>query len=484
MLNVSKQLFDSWNEDNIEYCHWKSNEHLEAGLDGNTDLDILISDVDYEKAINNLKILGCIKCKSQYGSRYCDVEDWIGFDSDTGKLIHIHLHKRMITGHKGMKEYTLPWQNEALKERCYDAQNNVYIMNPELEIMTLIVRIFLKMTDKRALSIMMGKTLLNESDRKEISYLKKKISKDKLLEYANKYSIDSNDIIDFIEKEKINKNDLLQLRKSVLKSMRKYNNNTRLVSKIIEYYMQITLRLRVYMRKHLNFNILLRKTPETSGKVITFIGQDGSGKSTVSIEIEKWLTWKMEAKRFYLGSGEHYYSWQKTIRNRLPDKKNKFTKALSGWLALSDYVKLSKRTLKTMKKSQIYVRKGGFAIFDRYPQVKYSGINDGPKIREFYLPKIKNKFLRKYALICAGKEEKYLKLSTSYSPDIVFKLMLSPEESVKRKPKENLNVVQRKHMIIKEWEFPESMVYNIDAMNDYEKELIEIKTLIWDNIRT
>ena len=107
MLKISKELFTAWNEANLLYCHWKSNEHLLAGLEGETDLDVLLSCNNKEAGEEVLRRLEFLQCKSQFGSRYPDVDDWIGFDKDTGRLIHVHLHYGLVTGHKGMKEYSL-----------------------------------------------------------------------------------------------------------------------------------------------------------------------------------------------------------------------------------------------------------------------------------------------------------------------------------------------------------------------------------------
>ncbi len=83
----------------------------------------------------------------------------------------------------------------------------------------------------------------------------------------------------------------------------------------------------------------------------------------------------------------------------------------------------------------------------------------------------------------ATLEEKKLAKAVKYNPDIVFKFMLSPEESLRRKPQENYESVCRKHEIIKSLEFPNSKVFVIDATQPYEQELIQIKNIIWDNIQ-
>ena len=177
ILRISKDTFSQFNENKIQYCHWKSNEHLMPGLNGETDLDVLVSPTDKSKCETVLHNLSYLQCISQYGAIYPKVDDWIGFDEQTGKLIHIHLHYKMITGHKGMKEYTLPWDELCLETRVLDPETNVYIMDPNLEIITLYCRICLKKPTSEINRINKNKSPFRFSDdlKKEIDYLKSRI---------------------------------------------------------------------------------------------------------------------------------------------------------------------------------------------------------------------------------------------------------------------------------------------------------------------
>ena len=204
MLDICEKLFSEWNEKKICYCHWKSNEHLCEGLDGITDLDILLNDNDRKYGCNIMKSLDFLNCRSQYGSRYPDVEDWIGFDRSTGKLIHIHLHYKIVTGHKGMKEYTLPWYEDVLKTRIKDEKTDVYISCPELELITLYTRIGLKATAKQKITAQKGACCLEEGYTREIDYLKKRISWDILVRYLHKYYGEaSKDFLHIIKSDKL-----------------------------------------------------------------------------------------------------------------------------------------------------------------------------------------------------------------------------------------------------------------------------------------
>lgn len=483
-LLKAKSLFERWNELNINYCHWKSNEHLLEGLCGDTDLDILVDTVQKEMAEDALISCGYRKYHPQYGSRYPGVNEWIGVDYDTGRLIHVHQHYRIITGHKGMKEYDLPWADLALKTRILDEATGVYIMEPNLELMTLYTRIGLKASIRRVRQAKSNSYKLGEDDKAEISYLKARVQRPKLEAIIRQvYGERAITLLEIIDSEEIDSEKFLKLADVTKKVAGSFCPHGSIVSTVQEYYYAIVQRMIGIFKNRLGWNIISRKVPENGkGIMVAFIGQDGAGKSTATSDIEKWLTWKIEAKKFYLGSGEHYHSWQKRIHDKLPKQKNSITAPISAWLTLSDYVALAKSTLKTIRRASTYAEKGGIVIFDRYPQITYAGINDGPKIRTNYLPKIHNSLVKAYALWCANREEKFLKNAVAVNPDVVIKLVLPPEESIRRKPEESLEMVSRKHKIIIDLHFAGAEVFTVDATEDYAEEIKRIKRLLWEQM--
>ena len=479
MLQICKELFEKWNNAEIIYCHWKSNEHLMPGLDGKTDLDVLLSKNCETSAYKILDELSFLHCKSQYGSRYPGVTDWLGFDQQTGRMIHLHLHFQIVTGHRGMKEYNLPWSDLALKTRIKDKNTGVYMMEPNLEIVTLYSRMALKADIKKRHNASKGVYKTGSDTMQEIDYLKKYVSYSKvnnlLIQY---YPKEAQDFLTLIKKDNLSAEDFMQLITIVTHAMQPYSRYHHFILCLLEWYYPIALHIRSVCKKR--FEIITRKTP-IQGLVVAFIGQDGAGKSTVTNEIEKWLLWKLDAHRYYLGSGDHYHSWQKSIQKSLPERKGVFLSTFSAFLSLTKYNRLAKDVLKSIKNAEKYRNKGGFALFDRYPQTQFLGINDGPKIRHM-MKKTKNRLLLMIMALFAKSEENCLKNAEKISPDIVFKLILPPEESLRRKPHEDFEKIKRKHEIIKSLSFSNSKVYEIDATMNYEDELILIKQIIWQNI--
>ena len=56
VLNIVKNDLDEFHKNNINYCHFKSNEHVDAAVIGDTDLDILVySKCDIETSFQRLR---------------------------------------------------------------------------------------------------------------------------------------------------------------------------------------------------------------------------------------------------------------------------------------------------------------------------------------------------------------------------------------------------------------------------------------------
>jgi len=64
--------------------------------------------------------LGYKRFIAQAWARYPGIEDWIGFDEETGQLAHVHLHYQLVLGRKYVKEQHLPWEELVLDTAVQD----------------------------------------------------------------------------------------------------------------------------------------------------------------------------------------------------------------------------------------------------------------------------------------------------------------------------------------------------------------------------
>ena len=228
--------------------------------------------------------------------------------------------------------------------------------------------------------------------------------------------------------------------------------------------------------------VMSRKVPKSEkGVSIAFLGQDGAGKTTVTKQLIKWWSWKMDVRYVYLGSGENYFSLKKKLTQKL--MKMGRLRHLGSVIALIDTYDLTKKAYRNICQAEKYVSKGGMVIYDRFPQMECAGICDGPKIRKKVEANFGKGLMTMLFVPLAMAEERYIKKIIAHHPNIVFKLILPPEESIRRKPRERIEVVRQKHEIVKSLSFPQSDVYIINATMPYDEEIIMIKNIIWQHIQ-
>lgn len=491
MLDIVRVLLENWEKANVVYCHWKSNEHLEAALLGDTDLDVLVSKKCQRSCAEVLVDSGYVKLKIQVGAKYEDVEEWLGFDEKTGRFIHVHLHYKMITGKKHVKEYEFPFEELALDTRVKE-KNGVYVIDPHIEICILYMRIVLKAPSY-------DKVFIDSNYQKEISYLKEKIVPERLEEVCS--IIFENDK-DFVINQILNDYVTTEQWKIFLQIIdKRFGANKRyssLAAKNKSFFHKNLLQAKKVINRHQIFTpIVTKKTiPGIKGISICFVGCDGCGKSTLSRDIKAWLNWKLDSRIFYLGSGDHYHGLLKRIASRAVKsnsssasdentstdlKKITFKGKIKRIFGALMILQNEKYKLKTLKQSNKYIEKGGISIYDRFPQSQFEGIYDGPKINNKYsmyfdqIPILKK---------LAKKESDILEQCGMYSPTLVFKLHIPIDVAMLRKPDHNRQEIENKINITEQLQFDDSsLVLDVDATQHYEEEKLEIKKKIWQLIK-
>ncbi len=472
MLEISQKVFKGFEDLDISYCHWKSNEHLEEGMNGVTDLDVLADHKKKRECKQLLHELGLLKVKAPLGNRYRHVEDWIGMDYETGEMIHLHLHYRIVTGKQYRKEYVLPWSNMALKYRVKNERLGVYMTNPNMEIIILYARIILKTkySDEKEERIPVPAEYL-----REIRYLKAETEETEINRFLKKMlGTEGEAFKSCLFKESFS-NEEYRYYKGILDTILETCRIETEQAAIIRHKLLKTIVHVKQQLKEKQIPLITKKCPNEKGVILAFIGTDGAGKSTMTKNIQSWLSWKIEVQQFYLGSGDGLkkpLSYKLYVNGTLP----KSIRQLAGAVF---YLHMSRYVNRTLKRVNRYRNHGGIAVLDRFPQMQFKGVNDGPKIdseiEKNHLPAPLLTWLIK-------KEEENIRQAVEIKPDIVFKLNISPEEAVKRKKENTLAEMKRKVAMIDGICFEGSKVYNIDAAQNMKEEMLEVKRRIWNEI--
>lgn len=457
MLKSIKKMLDTFEKNNIKYCHWKSNEHIAPALVGDTDLDMLFfpeqrSEID--KALNEC---GLKRFRATPLMQYNAIEDYIGFDMETAKIWHLHTHYRMTLGEKHLKGYTVtPWGYKLLENRIWN-DIGIYTSCFEDEYILLLVRNSMKLR-WRDWGQKIGK-----DDITELTWLQERIEQEKLMKHAAQYLGDRavNEIIKITEQKLTEKNQLNALHKILLKELKIFSGYSRAGSwwtrSKREGYWLIGAVIR---HVGLNTNKPNRRSSPAGGCAVAFLGCDGAGKSTTIEYVKKEFGKKIDVKTVYLGSGAGSSS---LLRKPMKLVAKKIGGRGVGHAVEKEYIERKEEQKKISLKARLYSiakiiwadtlanekkkklnevtkakNNGMLVLIDRYPQTEFTGYSDGPLLSK-YLTKGSG-FLYKKAL----KELDIYKAAYTNPPDLTLKLMVPTETAIARKPEMTVEEIDNK----------------------------------------
>ena len=485
-LLIVRQLLDRFNENEINYCHWKSNQHFDDALTGIDDLDILIDRSQYGRVMT---ILQELKYKHFYiptSRAYVGIEDFIGFDYEKGSLVHLHLHSQLVVGEKHLKGFHLPIEGEVLSHRRFDKEHSVYMSSFFYELLLLILRVSMKLRCRDIIKY----NIISGATKAEFEWLKANCP-----EFLDKlYSVDWLTVrikkaIEDIYSGKDNWFEVHRLQHYLYVDLSPwsqgsilYNSFKRIEREAERIILEINRR---YLHTKFSFT---RRRPATGGLIISFLGSDGAGKSSSISAIRKWLDSFMDVRYFYMGSGDGDSSllrfpfkvglnvaqkvgFVKKANNfndaNLSEVKNsKLSYAKSLWVYF-----LSLERIRKLRDANRCRLRGFVVLTDRYPQVEFPGLCDGKKIND-------------KKSIAGRKEDECFRLAKLCPPTLVIKMIVPPAIAVSRKPGEideetSRNLTER----IKKIKFSDyTKCVEIDSSKKQEEVWLDIKREIWNAI--
>lgn len=502
-MHIIEKIALNMDKLNVKYCHFKSNEHLYESFQGISDFDILV-DSRFKKEVDSVLIKhNCKRFEPEYIGYYPGVENWLAFDVKSGKIFHIHLHYQLITGKKLVKDFVLPW-TDIILDNCIRSKHwEINISNSNHEILLLLSRIIVKAKFRDVTKALLRIYTLEKDMQAEYKFLKKYIDSNKL-KTASKEMFSpqiADRLVEFILKnDNLTAKGFLYLNKLFKKEFKNYRRYSPISANFKSNVARsIDLKNKFFSRK-MNKIILTKKVSTSGGKIISFIGVDGCGKSTVSEEISSWLGKKIECKKFYMGVGDgkknifasiilFFKNKRVSYSNNEKKQSTKNTRQISFKKNPRNYIKkylhalviysVVKDNRKKILKMHKYRMSGGFSILDRYPQLEHENINDGLKLKE-YSKILGSNLIKKLS----EKEEKLMQIVKEIYPNLVFRLDISPSVSMARKPEEQIDIksVQNKIEGIRSLKFEKSNLIEVNAEENYDDELLFIKQQIWESI--
>ena len=491
MLNSIKKMLDAFEENHIVYCHWKSNEHLEPALMGDTDLDMLFLPEQRSELDRVLNICGLKRFRATPLMQYNGIEDYIGFDKDTARIWHLHTHYRMTFGEKHLKGYTVtPWGYELLENRVWN-ELGIYTTCPEDELMLLLTRNAMKLRWRD------NGHKIGSDDIAEQNWLLERIDRKKMQKQITHYLSEQSaeEVMRLTTINLTQKNQLKYYQKLLRKELKPFTGyscgGSWWMRTKREFYWIFGA---VVRHAGLDTNKPGRRVSPSGGCAVAFLGCDGAGKSTTIQYVKKEFGKKLDVKNVYLGSGDGSSSLlrkpMKLVAQKVGGKglghavEKEYAESATGKKKVSLKSRLysiakviwadtlaneKKKKLKQITKAR---NNGMLVLIDRYPQTEIAGYSDGPLLTK-YLKNGHGFLYRK-----AKKELAIYQMAYTNPPDLTLKLMVPTEVAIARKPEMTAEEIDNKKAAVMKMNTSVNSAV-IDTSVELTKSLGEVMNEIW-----
>ncbi len=487
-LRVLRNLLDRLDGEGVRYCHWKSNEHLFEGMVGMTDLDVLFERRGTPRLDRIFGEAGYKRLQTTPMRWHPGLEDYLGFDEETGALVHVHAHHQLRMGEKNAKGYWLPWEDLFLATRHIQEPEGMYASHPDVEMIIYFLRSALKSRLRDRVMARFGTDYMHGALEREFHWLLQRCDPRRVRELVNEHlgagaasiATDMMAVAPSLES-------LVRFRRAANPVLRRCRSHDPLTARLRRWNREL-FGLRAKMgRRYTHPPRPFDRTLPGGGVLVALIGSDGSGKSTIHHAMVKWLSWKVDVLPLYHGSGDGPSSllrWPMKAglklmgagggsgdapRSGRPSPLRRVLRRLRPLWAL--VLSLEKR--RKLFKGWRARNRGMVVICDRYPQNQIPGYNDGPLLGHW--TRSPWRLLR-----TLGRwEGSPYRWAEWLPPDLVIRLNVSPELARERKHDMSLEELERRAGSIRSLEYPEGRVVDVDADAPFDQVLLQVKKEIW-----
>ncbi len=470
----------------ISYCYWKSSRRVYRGLTGEGDLDLLIAKEDQHRAQailleRGLKLFPCVAYRDHPA-----ILSFLGYDELSGRIVHLHSHFRLVAGNSLLKNYRIPWEETVLARTILHPTLPIRMLDPVDEALLLIVRSCLEL--RRSDPIMLRNwTAARHKFALDRSGLAARVDRATLSSRAAELL--DHDLADMVA-DAICGEPTLEDQRRLRRSIQRHFSAHRACN-AFEAGVRSVGRAVLWAAGSLNKRFLWAPRPWSrrapgGGRVVAVIGIDGSGKSTVVATIRAWLGQEIDVVPIYFGTGGGRPSlilWpfklmvplitlllrtkpqgasHGKISNRPPGLL--YSVLLMVWatvVAVEKRIKLSAAHRGAIR--------GLVVLTDRYPQNEIVGFNEGPLMSRLTRVPL---WLRRF-------EAKAYSLADRLPPDLVIKLIVTPETAARREPDMDRAVIRARTEAVPRLTFAGARVVSIDAEQSLTDVIRAVKREIW-----
>ncbi len=497
VLPLVQQLCHVLRTEDIDYCHWKSNNMLGRSASGDNDLDLLIRRADGSRFTEILFRLGFKQVQAPVDKQMPGVLDYYGYDEQAEKWVHVHAHYQLIMGHDMTKNFRLVLEGPYLESAVQGELFRVPAL--EFEFVVFIIRMVLKHSTWDAILGREGK--LKTSEQKELVYLQARIDQARVNEILQDHLpyIDLDlfkDCVDALQpgcplwtRVKTGQKLQVKLRANAVHPLP------------TDTFLKLWRRFVLIIQRRI-FKSSSKYRLQIGGAMIAILGGDGAGKTTAIDALYAWLSKNFESTRIHMGKPA--WSWI-TIAIRsilkvgqilgLYPLETSFDETIEQKSLISPgYPYLIREVCRARDRYWTYIKarrlsaKGRLVILDRFPlpEIRIMDgaqaeqfirqLQDGPQSKLFLSPRLESWLAR---FLIKLEENYYHQI---VAPEMLIVLKVNPQIAVQRKTDEDATSVEKRSTEIWQLNWETTDAHVIDASKSKTEVASELKTLIWSRL--
>jgi hypothetical protein len=451
----------------IRYCQWKGHWSAHRWSRGYGDVDLLV-DHDAIAAFRGVAEQLGFKQAVPAGERQIPaIEHYFGFDPLVPRLLHLHVHYRLLLGEYWTRIYRIPIEHQILEQSVPGEPFRV--PSPTHTFLIFVLRMMLRQVGRPLLSV----------HARWLSGIQVPLGS---LEAAS----DTAELARLLD-EHLSPIDLAFFDRCV----RALDGQSGRLDRLVLPW-QLHLKLRAHVRRPPARSMVTALTEKClppllanqladarmhvsgGGLVVALIG-DGSGTSTCARELHSWLAMELPTIRAHLGNPP------RSLLTLVAGAALKLRRGGERWLRRSpkagSHLELLRHVCTARDRYRLYhkVRRfaaaGGVAVCERYP-VGPDYAHGEPVIPEL-LPKDAGRLAHRLRQAEASYYSRIL------APDVLFVLKLDPALVLTRQPEEPLEPLRARAQIIREAEWSATPAHLVDASQRMPDVLRQMKTAIW-----
>jgi hypothetical protein len=480
-------LLASFEAQKVGYSCWKSSLRATRGMTGAADLDLLVARPDRQKATELLLAFGFKQWPDASGCDHPAIASFLGWDEITGLIHHVHVQFKIVFGHSLLKNFRLPVEDQFIARSVLHPTEPLRVLHPVDEALLLVVRtqIESRWLDPIALR---HRQELRQKAADDFAALTSIVEPAAVRERAAQ--LFSPGLADKIA-DQLNLSSGEFWRRRIGGQIARELSIYRMYSGA-EAFLRMLARDALWAvsainRRYLRWPRPRRRRAPGSGVIVSIVGLDGSGKSTLVREVRRWLGAEIDIMPCYFGTGDGEPSlffrpfkaasrWvARVVRTRPKGSSHGVVSDQPPGLGYSILFAVWAVAAAIEKRQKILATQRGagrglVVVTDRYPQNEIPEFNDGPLL---------HRLLRCPAGLRRFEASVY-EMAQRAAPDLVIKLQVGRSTVVQREPQMVKSIIDQRIAWLNELTFASNRVVSIDASRPLEEVHRKAKRAIWN----